>query len=309
VNRVAAKMDYLGYRASELMLRPTPQLIAGYERRFGLRLPLAYCRFLLRYGGYYGSSYCPLQELAPYDDPVSIDGFLGFWPPGCELGDIRCRTEDLFHFAPPVFAPLADGVYNGCLVALKCSGAGAGHIYLLDDYGTADLPEEKVPTPNSPTAMKDCFRTLRRYFELQRVGRLPLKPEHEVITTSSGLRTVLFRLARSFEEFIDALQRPEERLIRVPKLPKPKKLRWPRPLNRLYHLLLEAGNRPYAIAFDRRRRVLWCTNGEFRAGVGEVDDGQVRVSYQPNPVDIHSQVCVPERAAQLIEEVMAGGHP
>jgi hypothetical protein len=103
-NRVAAKMDYLGYRASELMLRPTPQLIAAYERRFGLRLPKAYRRFLLRYDGYHGSAYCPLQELAPYDDPVSIDGFLGFWPPGCELGDIRDGAEAAAKASrPPVF--------------------------------------------------------------------------------------------------------------------------------------------------------------------------------------------------------------
>src|SRR5262245_10899966 len=61
--------------------------------------PPAYRRFLLRFGGCCGDARCPLQELAPYEDPVDIDSFLGFLPSACDFGDIRRETECLRRWA------------------------------------------------------------------------------------------------------------------------------------------------------------------------------------------------------------------
>jgi hypothetical protein len=202
-----SKMAYLGYRAYPWTVRPTAALVAEYERRFGLRLPPAYRRFLLRFGGYYGDARCPLQEPAPYEDPVDVGLFMGFWPPGNERSDIRGHTEGLRRFAPPVFVPVMLAWGNSCVVAIKCSGSDVGHVYLFDDAGQAELKKIPVRPAEVPTHLQHRYTTMERYFKLRRAGRLPPKPDNEIIVAPSGLQTVLFRLATSFDEFLDALQR------------------------------------------------------------------------------------------------------
>jgi hypothetical protein len=299
----AAKMAYLGYRANACMFRPSAALVAEYARRFGLRLPPAYRRFLLRFGGYCGSAYCPLQEPAPYEDPVEIGPFLGFWPPGCDTGDVRRHTEWLRRFAPPVFVPVTLACHGSCVVAIKCGGSDAGHVYLFDEEGRAegDNPEQLPVVP----AHLRC-PSMERYLELRRARRLPAKPDDQVIVAPSGLKVALFRLATSFEEFVAALQRPEERLGRRPNPPPRSRAGAARPLNRLYCLLGDGGDHPYTIDFDRRRRVIWFACGLNRAGAAEEEeDGRIRVCYQSSEVDMHSEWCTPDEAVALIEAIMS----
>jgi hypothetical protein len=135
--------------------------------------------------------------------------------------------------------------------------------------------------------------------------RLPAKPDDEIIVAPSGLTVVLFRLATSFEESLTALDRPEERLGRRPNPPPRNRAGGPRPLNRLYRLLGDAGDHPYTIDFDRRRRVIWFACGLNRAGAAEEEDGQIRVCYQSSEVDMHSELCTPDEAVALIEAIMS----
>jgi hypothetical protein len=144
-------------------------------------------------------------------------------------------------------------------VAIKCSGSDVGHVYLFDEDGQAELTDDVVErgAADIPSHLHHWYASMKRYYELRRAGRLPPKPADEIIHAPSGLKTFLFRLANSFDEFLEALQRPEERLGGRPAPPTPSRTRVPRPLNRLYRLLREAGDRPYVIDFDRRRRILW----------------------------------------------------
>jgi hypothetical protein len=208
-------------------------------------------------------------------------------------------------------------------VAIKCSGPDAGHVYLFDDDGRDDLPDEKLVPQDVPPGIDHRGDSMKRYVELRRAGRLPAKPQDQVILAPSGLKCLLFRLASSFEEFLDGLQTPDE-VFRHARQSRSRK-RGYRPLNRLYRLLREAGDRPYAIDFDRRRRVIWLTRGEMQAGARE-DDGQIRVSYLEDLSDrgwppeqvaaltkagdnITSLICTPEEAVALIEGVMSGERP
>jgi hypothetical protein len=299
-------MAYLGFRAQAWILRPSAALVADYEQGAGLRLPPAYRRFLLRFGGYYGRAYCPFRELAPYEDPVEVYSFLGFWPPEPDpFWDIR-HDAWVRRFAPPVFAPIALADQN-CVVAIKCSGSDVGHVYLFDDDGRVEWTDDvgERSAANTPSHLQHLYASMKRYYALRRAGRLPPKPAAEIIQAPSGLKVFLFRLASSFEEFLDALQRPEERLGRRPTPPIHGRTRGPRPLNRLYRLLREAGDRPFAIDFDRRRRVIWLMRGPQRAGVGEEEDGRVQVCYLSSEVDLMNELCTPEEAVALLEGIMS----
>jgi hypothetical protein len=298
----ASKMASLGYRTAAWTVRPTAALLADYERCFGLQLPPTYRRFLLRFGGYHGDARCPLQEPAPYEDPEDVGSFFGFWPPGCERSDIRGHTEGLRRFAPPVFVPVMLAWGNSCVVAIKCRGADAGHVYLFDEAGQAEVEELPVRLANVPTHLQHRYKTMERYFKLRRAGRLPAKPDREIIVTPSGLKVVLFRLATSFDEFIAALQHYGE-----PRPAADGRARDPRPLNRLYRLLPEAGDRPYAVDFGRQRRVISFTRGPNWAGAAEEEDGRLQVCYQTSELtdDLHSELCTPEEAVALIEAIMS----
>jgi hypothetical protein len=303
----ASKMAYLGYRAAAWTVRPTAALVAEYERRFGLRLPPAYRRFLLLFGGYYGDARCPLLEPAPYEDPVDVGPFMGFWPAGCERSDIGGHTEGLRRFAPPVFVPVMLAWGNSCVVAIKCSGSDVGHVYLFDDAGQAELKKMPVRPAEVPTHLRHRYATMERYFKLRRAGRLPPKPGDEIIVAPSGLQTVLFRLATSFDEFLAALQRYGVPGGGWPNPATHGRVRGPRPLNRLYRLLPGAGDRPYAVDFGRQRRVISFTCGPNWAGAGEEEDGRVQVCYQTSELteDLKSELCTPEEAVVLVEAIMS----
>jgi hypothetical protein len=303
----ASKMAYLGYRAYPWTVRPTAALVAEYERRFGLRLPPAYRRFLLRFGGYGGDARCPLQEPAPYEDPVDVGPFMGFWPAGCERSDIRGHTEGLRRFAPPEFVPVMLAWGNSCVVAIKCSGSDVGHVYLFDEAGQAELKKMPVRPVEVPTHLRHRYTTMERYFKLRRAERLPPKPDNEIIVAPSGLQTVLFRLATTFDEFLAALQRYGELGGGCPSPATLGRVRGPRPLNRLYRLLPEAGDRPYAVDFGRQRCVISFTCGQNWAGASEEEDGRGQVCYQTSELidDVHSELCTPEEAVSLIEVIMS----
>src|SRR5262249_7909074 len=149
------------------------------------------------------------------------------------------------------------------------------------------------------------YASMKRYFELRRAGRLPAKPDEQIIVAPSGLKVVLFRLASSFEEFLAALQSPEGRLGRRPNPPARSRAGGPRPLNRLSRLLGDAWVHPYTIDFDRRRRVIWFTCGPNRAGAAEEEGGRIRVSYQSSEVDVDSELCTPEEGVAFIEAIMS----
>jgi hypothetical protein len=232
---------------------------------------------------------------------------MGFWPPGCEGSDIRGHTEGLRRFAPPEFVPVTLAWYNSCVVAIKCSGSDVGYVYLFDDAGQVELEDIPVQLADVPTHLQHRYTTMERYFELRRAGPLPAKPEDQVIVAPSGLKVVLFRLATSFDEFLDALQRPGVLGGGWPSPATHGRVRGLRPLNRLYRLLPEAGDRPYAVDFGRQRRVVSFTCGSNWAGAGEEEDGRVQVCYQASELtsDVQSELCTPEEALALVEAIMS----
>jgi hypothetical protein len=99
------------------------------------------------------------------------------------------RTE-LIRGAPDVVA-VGDNTM-GSMFWLKCTGQDAGHVYMHDDEGRFAWPDsifyERFPNLSSE---------IQQYLKQRKQGKLPTKPK--------GYEHV-YRLAKSFTEFIDRLE-------------------------------------------------------------------------------------------------------
>jgi hypothetical protein len=167
-------------------------LVREYEARFALLLPSDYRAFLVHHGGVVGSATCAFQEPTPCGDATCVDGFYGFTT-GARWDNVAHATE-LIEGAPDVVA-IGDNLL-GAMVWLKCTGRDAGHVYMHDGEGRSAWPDEFF-CERYPNLAPE----IQHYLELRKQCKLPTKPK--------GYEHV-YRLAKSFGEFIDALQPVEE---------------------------------------------------------------------------------------------------
>jgi hypothetical protein len=79
---------------------------------------------------------------------------------------------------------------------LKCTGRDAGHVYMDDCEGRSAWPDETFYE-----RFANLSPDIKRYLEMRKKGKLPKKPK--------GYEHV-YRLAQSFSEFIDRLERAED---------------------------------------------------------------------------------------------------
>ena len=84
----------------------------------------------------------------------------------------------------------------GAMFWLKCTGRDSGNVYMHDHEGRYAWPDEMFHEwfPNLHPTIKD-------YLALRKRGELPTKPK--------GYEHV-YRLARSFGEFIECLEKAED---------------------------------------------------------------------------------------------------
>jgi len=98
----AAKLELLEVRPVPWRVEPSLQLVANYEREFGLTLPADYREFLASYGGVFLRARYPFAEPTPFGPIGTIDHFYGFEPPG-NKGDVHWATR-LIEGAPDMVA-------------------------------------------------------------------------------------------------------------------------------------------------------------------------------------------------------------
>ena len=139
-----------------------------------------------------GDATTPFQELTPFGPATVIDDFYGFTSPD-HHGNVIDATE-LIDGAPDVTA--IGGNLMGSMFWLKCTGRNIGHVYMHDHEGRFAWTD-RMFFESFPNLHPD----IKRYLEARQQGKLPKKPK--------GYEHV-YRLARSFTEFIECLERPEE---------------------------------------------------------------------------------------------------
>lgn len=191
-SRFASKLASLGFKLPDWCKPPSERLVREYEKRFGLTLPPDYREFLVHHAGVVGSATCAFQEPTPCGNATCVDGFYGFGR-GDRHDDVARATE-LIDGAPDVVA-IGDNLM-GAMFWLKCSGRDRGHVYMHDPEGRFAWPEEMFHERFQ--ALSD---TIRDYLGMRKRGELPEKPR--------GYEHV-YRLATSFAEFVERLERAEE---------------------------------------------------------------------------------------------------
>jgi hypothetical protein len=189
-DRFAAKLEALGYKRPEGFLPPSEELVAEYEKQFSLSLPPDYREFLVKHAGAEGTAICPFQEPTPVGKKAGIERFYGFTKE--HPVDIHRATE-MIDGAPAVVA-IASAA--GGMIWLKCMGQDAGYVYFDDGDGRSAWPDEMFYEQFPGLAPE-----IKQYLEQRKEGKLPKKPR--------GYDHV-YRLARSFTEFVEALQPDEE---------------------------------------------------------------------------------------------------
>jgi hypothetical protein len=80
------------------------------------------------------------------------------------------------------------------------------------------------------------------------------------------------------------------------------------PLDEMLGLLLETWGHRYAFEMDRERRVAFFTRGGMQARAVEADGGLIRVAYESAPHEVAEELCTPEKAAVLLDAIMARKH-
>jgi hypothetical protein len=187
-DKFAAKLGNLGFKLPHWCDPPSEELVVKFEQRFSVTLPTDYREFLCRHGGVTGTAVCSFQEPTPCGTETIIDGFYGFAP--LERTDNIARATEFIGGAPSIVA-IGDNLI-GSMFWLMCDGNDTGYVYMHDHEGRSAWTDEMFHEwfPNlSPI--------IAQYLEIRKHGKLPRKPkgyEH------------LYRLARSFTDFIDALQ-------------------------------------------------------------------------------------------------------
>lgn len=188
-SRFASKLTYLDFSLPAWLERPTEELVREYERRFAVVLPSDYRHFLVHHGGLVGNATCAFQEPTPCGKATSVDEFYGFTPDARRL-DVARATE-LIAGAPDVVAIGQNLI--GAMFWLKCSGPDCGHVYMHDHEGRSAWPDELFQARYPRLGAE-----INAYLTMRGHGALPKKPpgyEH------------VYRLATSFEEFIERLER------------------------------------------------------------------------------------------------------
>jgi hypothetical protein len=185
-------MKDLGFELPEWCVPPSEAMVHAFESRFSLDLPNDYREFLLHHGGKFGDARCAFSEPTPCGPATRINAFYGFTSSG-RRDNVVDRTG-LIEGAPDVIA--IGGNQLGAMFWLKCTGKDAGHVYMHDGDGRSAWSDAMFYEwfPNlSPD--------IEQYLKLRKQGILPKKPkgyEH------------LYRLAESFGELIDRLERTDE---------------------------------------------------------------------------------------------------
>jgi hypothetical protein len=191
-SRFASKLASLEFTLPEWCLPPSEQLVREYEKRFGLSLPADYREFLVHHGGVIGTANCAFQEPTPCGTATCIDCFYGFVQ-GDRHDDVAWATE-LINGAPDVVA-IGDNLM-GAMFWLKCSGRDLGHVYMHDAEGRFAWPDETFYE-----RFENLDPVIKDYLAMRKRGELPKKPK--------GYAHV-YRLGKSFEEFIEHLEKSEE---------------------------------------------------------------------------------------------------
>jgi hypothetical protein len=198
----AKKMKDLGFELPHWCEPPSDELIAQFEKRFRVSLPADYREFLLRHGGKVssgGNVVCPVQEPTPFGTEACIDSFYGFGPP--ERADNITWATELIDGAPSVIAIGSDLMGN--MIWLKCDGRDAGYVYQHDHEGRSAWTDEMFYE-----MFPNLGGEVQQYLQLRKQGKLPRKPR--------GYEHV-YRLGRSFTEFMDALKTgPDESDEEIP---------------------------------------------------------------------------------------------
>jgi SMI1 / KNR4 family (SUKH-1) len=191
-SRFAAKLESLGFSLPGWCLPPTEQLVREYETRLGLTLPADYREFLVHHGGVDGSATCAFQEPTPCGDVTCIDTFCGFTR-GDRHDNVAQATE-LIDGAPDVVA-IADNLM-GAMFWLKCSGPDRDYVYMHDPEGRSAWSDQMFYD-----WYPSVHPTIKEYLAMRKRGELPKKPK--------GYHHV-YRVAKSFTEFVDRLEKAEE---------------------------------------------------------------------------------------------------
>jgi hypothetical protein len=191
-SRFAMKLASLGFRLPDWCKAPCELLVLEFEKRFALALPPDYREFLVQHGGVIGSAICAFQEPTPCGSGTCVDCFYGF-----ALGDRRvdlARATELIDGAPDVVAIGSN--LAGAMFWLKCFGHDRGHVYMDDTEGRSAWPDEMFYE-----RFANLSPTIKEYLSMRKRGELPEKP---------GGYEHVYRLATSFEEFVERLQWVEE---------------------------------------------------------------------------------------------------
>lgn len=176
-DKYAPKLKSLSFKLDDDCVPPSEELVAEFEQRFSLHLPADYREFLVQHGGATGEATCPFLESTPLGTSALFRNFYGFTAPG-EGGDINDYTDNAGG-APDVIA-IGDNLM-GHEFWLMCAGPDKGSVYL---HG-------HPPGSSWTNVVSSIFGRLKR----AKKGR---KREH------------IYLVAKSFTDFVDALQPEEE---------------------------------------------------------------------------------------------------
>jgi hypothetical protein len=191
-SRFASKLTTLGFELPEWCNPPSEQLVREYEKRFDLTLPTDYREFLVYHGGVVGTANCDFQEPTPCGTGTCINSFYGFTR--ADRHDNVVHATELIDGAPDVVA-IGDNLM-GAMFWLKCSGRDSGNVYMHDHEGRSAWPDKMFSE-----MFPNLHSTIKEYLDLRKRGKLPNK--------AKGYEHV-FRLAKSFSEFVDGLEKAEE---------------------------------------------------------------------------------------------------
>jgi hypothetical protein len=187
-DKLAAKIESLGFKLPKWNLPPTEDLVCEFEKRFGLTLPADFRGFLVRYGGVSANASCPFQEPTPCGNSAEIGRFYGFTLPN-RHDNVIDETKKADGY-PDVIA-IGDNLM-GEWFWLKCLGWDAGHVYMYDNQGRSAWPDEMFYKMFS-----NLHPEIKNYLAIRRNGKLPEK--------RAGYEHV-YLLANNFSEFIDSLE-------------------------------------------------------------------------------------------------------
>jgi SMI1/KNR4 family protein SUKH-1 len=187
------KLRRAGVEIPKWCIPPSEVLVSEFEREFCVTLPADYRAFLLEHGGCALNASVPFQEPTPVGDSAAVNYFFGFMPADRSSKDVRWNTR-LIEGAPDIVAIAGD--LMGGMMWLRCTGDATGAVYYHDG-------EQRSTWPDSTFRARfaSLHPSLEAFLALRRNGGLRTKPK--------GYENV-YLIARSFSEFLDALEAETE---------------------------------------------------------------------------------------------------